>query len=88
MEDTSDNMEKLKRTLRESTMPLLSEDDLTDLLESSETLDEAIYKGAIMKSEDTTLQISGLSTADTSKYFLRIAAMYKPNNTGTLGGGR
>ena len=53
---------------------------------SSDTVDEVIYKGALMKSENTTLQVSGLSTADTSKYFLRIASMYRPSNTGILGG--
>lgn len=86
MKVTSEIMKKLKRALRENTMPLLTEDDLTDLLESSDSLDEAIYKGAIMKSENTTLQISGLSTADTSQYFLRIASMHRPNNTGILRG--
>lgn len=86
MKVKSDDMNKLKRALREETMPLLSDEDLQDLLESSKSLDEAIYKGAIMKSEDTTLQVSGLSTADSSAYFLRVARLHRPNNTGILGG--
>lgn len=86
MEVTSESIEKLKRALREDTMPLLSEEDLNDLLESSETMDEAIYKGAVIKSENTVLQVSGLSTQDMSSYFLRLAALHRPNNTGTLGG--
>lgn len=86
MEKTPQLLDQLKRALREHTMPLLSDSDLEYLLESSTSLDEAIYKGAIMKSEDTTLQVSGLSTADTSKYFLRIASMHRPNNTGILRG--
>lgn len=80
------DLEKLKFELRESDMPLLSDETLQYLLENSESLDEAIYRGAIMKSENTTLQVSGMSTADTSAYFLRIAAMHRPNNTGILGG--
>nr|DAP13410.1 MAG TPA: hypothetical protein [Caudoviricetes sp.] len=86
MEVSTDNMNKLKRALRENTMPLLTDEDLQDLLEDSDTMDEAIYKGAIMKSENTTMQVSGMSTADMSSYFLRLAAMHRPNNTGTLKG--
>lgn len=84
MEINADNIGKLKRALREDVMPLLSEDNLNDLLESADTLDEAIYNGAIMKSEDTTVQISGWSAADTSAYFLRLASLHRPNNTGVL----
>ena len=86
MEVSTDNMNKLKRALRENTMPLLTDEDLQDLLEDSDTMDEAIYEGAIMKSENTTMQVSGMSTADMSSYFLRLAAMHRPNNTGTLKG--
>lgn len=83
---TSDQLAAVKRILREDTMPLLSDELIADISSSSDTVDEVIYKGALMKSEDTTLQVSGLSTADTSKYFLRIASMHRPSNTGILGG--
>lgn len=83
---TSDQLATVKRILREDTMPLLSDELIADISSASDTLDEVIYKGALMKSEDTTLQVSGLSTADTSKYFLRIASMHRPSNTGILGG--
>ena len=62
MKVSTDNMNKLKRALRENTMPLLTDEDLQDLLEDSDTMDEAIYKGAIIKSENTTMQVSGMST--------------------------
>lgn len=83
---TSDQLATVKRILREDTMPLLSDELIADISSASDTLDEVIYKGALLKSEDTTLQVSGLSTADTSKYFLRIASMHRPSNTGILGG--
>ena len=83
---TSDQLATVKRILREDTMPLLSDELIADISSASDTLDEVIYKGALMKSEDTPLQDSGLSTADTSKYFLRIASMHRPSNTGILGG--
>lgn len=86
MDNNHDNMTKLKQALREDTMPLLTDDELTFLLENSDDINEAIYKGAIMKSENTTLSVSGLSTGDMSKYFLRLASMYRPNNSGTLKG--
>lgn len=84
MELSNENMTKLKKALREDTMPLLSDEDVEHLLGDSASMDEAIYRGAIMKSEDTTLQVSGMTTADTSRYFLRIAAMHRPSNTGIL----
>jgi hypothetical protein len=77
-------IEKMKRALREKEMPLFENEDLGFYLEEAETLNEAIYNAAIAKSENTTLQISGMTTADMSSYFLRIASMYRPNNTGIL----
>ncbi len=79
-------LEALKIALREEDMPLFSDDELNQLIKTSDSLNEAIYKGAIIKSENTTLIVSGLTTADTSAYFLRIAAMYRPNNSGVLRG--
>ena len=77
-------IEKMKRALREKEMPSFENEDLEFYLEGAETLNEAIYNAAIAKSENTTLEISGMTTADMSSYFLRIASMYRPNNTGTL----
>jgi len=41
----------------------------------------------LVKAEDTTLSISGISAADTSAYFRRLASKYRPSNSGTLKGG-
>ena len=42
----------------------------------------------LIKAEDTTLSVSGLNCADTSKYFRRLAQRYRQNNSGqlTIGG--
>ena len=40
-----------------------------------------------VKAEDTTLSVSGLNCADTSKYFRRLAQRYRQNNSGQLKGG-
>ncbi len=84
---TDENLGKLKCLLREDTMPLLSEEMLRHLLTDAQTFEEAVYNAAIMKSENTQISVSGLSTPDNSAYFLRLAAMFRPNNTGTLEGG-
>lgn len=84
MKVSEDQILMLKRALREDSMPLLSNEELEYLLETSDSMDMAIYRGAIIKSEDTSLQVSGMTTADTSRYFLRIAAIHKPSNTGIL----
>lgn len=83
----NDDIEKMRSILKEDTMPSLSDDVLEMLLNECDTFNEAIYRAAIMKSEDTTLSVSGLSTADTSAFFLRIARLYRPNNSGILRGG-
>lgn len=80
------DIQKMKAILKEDTMPLLSDDVLELLLRESDSFNEAIYRAAIMKSEDTTLNVSGLSTADTAAFFLRLARLYRPNNSGTLKG--
>lgn len=77
-------IEKMKKALRENEMPCFDNSDLEFYLEGAETLQEAIYNAAIAKSENTTMNINGMTTADMSSYFLRIASMYRPNNTGIL----
>ena len=46
-----------------------------------------IYEMLIVKSEDSTISVSGLSTQDTSSYFKRLASRYKPFNSGIMAGG-
>jgi hypothetical protein len=40
----------------------------------------------LIKAENTTLQVSGLSAGDSSTYFRRLAAKYRPYNSGVLKG--
>lgn len=76
----------MKNILREDVMPMFSDAQLADMLQRADSLDEAIYKAAIQKSENTSLIVSGVTVADSSAYFLRIARTHRPNNTGTLKG--
>lgn len=80
-------LSKLKRILREDDVPFFSDEDLEAYYnDNNQDINKTIYCCCIMKSEDTQIQISGLSLADTSKYFLRIAQQYRPRNSGILKG--
>ena len=78
-------LQVLKRELREFDLPYFSDDDLRYYLEKNEgRMNETIYELLILKSEDSRLVISGLTTEDTSSYFKRLASRYKRFNSGQL----
>ena len=80
-------LEELKLNLRESDCPFFSDEELTTYYSrNGGDLKKTTYECLIVKSQNTTLSVSGLSCADTSKYFLRLATIYKPNNSGVLKG--
>ena len=53
-------------------------------MNNGQDLRSTIYTCLLIKAEDTTLSVSGMSCADSSKYFRRLASMYVPVNSGTL----
>lgn len=79
-------LDKLKFILRESEMPMFTDDELQEYLDAADSFDTAAYELLLMKSENTGLQISGLSIQDTSAYFRRLAQMHRPSHSGVLGG--
>lgn len=82
------SIEDLKIVLREKDIPFFTDEELEFYLaQNNGDYDAAAYQCLIIKSEDTTLSISGLSTADSSKYFKRLASKYRPRNSGILSGG-
>ena len=81
------NIEDLKIVLREEDIPFFTDEQLDFYLrENGGNYDLTAYQCLLIKAEDTTLQVSGLSAADSSKYFRRLAAKYRPNNSGILKG--
>ena len=81
------NIEDLKIVLREADIPFFIDEQLDFYLrENGGNYDLTAYQCLLIKAEDTTLQVSGLSAADSSKYFRRLAAKYRPNNSGILKG--
>lgn len=82
------NLEELKIVLREDDVPFFSDAQLEFYLqENGGDYTATAYQCLLIKAEDTTLSVSGLSAADSSKYFRRLAAKYRPYNSGVLRGG-
>ena len=81
-----DDISWLKSVLREEAVPYFSEEEIEFFLKEEGDKRAAAYKMLLIKAEDTTLTVSGLTTADSSGYFRRLARMYKPNNSGVLKG--
>lgn len=82
------DIERIKKEIREEQSPYFEEDDFTYYLNKNNgDVDATIYEMLIIKSEDSTISVSGLSTQDTSSYFKRLASRYKKFNSGILKGG-
>lgn len=81
------NLEDLKIVLREDDVPFFTDKQLEFYLkENNGNYRATAYQCLLIKAEDTTLSVSGLSAGDSSKYFRRLAAKYRPNNSGVLKG--
>lgn len=82
------NLEELKIVLREDEVPFFTDKELEFYLyENNGDYRATAYQCLLIKAENTTLNISGLSAADSSTYFRRLAAKYRPRNSGILMGG-
>lgn len=82
------DIERIKREVRENQSPYFEEDDFQYYLDKNNgDVNATIYEMLIIKSEDSTISVSGLSTKDTSAYFKRLASRYKTFNSGNLIGG-
>lgn len=82
------SIEDLKIVLRESDIPFFTDEQLMfHLRENGFDYRITAYRCLLIKAEDTTLSVSGLNAADSSKYFRRLAAQYRPHNSGILKGG-
>lgn len=74
--------------IRENQMPYFEKEEIEYCYEKNgNDKDKTIYELLLIKSEDSTISVSGLNTQDTSSYFKRIASRFRPVNSGTLPGG-
>ena len=82
------DIDRIKKVIREDQSPYFEDDDFAYYLaKNNGNVNDTIYEMLIIKSEDSTISVSGLNTGDTSGYFKRLASRYRPFNTGILGGG-
>lgn len=81
------DIERVKKEVREDQAPFFEEDDFEYYLAKNKgDVNATIYEMLILKSEDSTISVSGLNTTDTSSYFKRLASRFKSFNSGTLKG--
>lgn len=79
------DIERIKMEIREAQAPYFEESDFEYYLaKNGGDVNATIYEMLIIKSEDSTISVSGLSTQDTSGYFKRLASRYKPFHSGIL----
>lgn len=75
-------LEKLKTILREEEVPFFRDEELDFFLEMFDnSLELTAYHCLTIKAEECSLSISGLSLADSSAYWLRLAQLYRPSCT-------
>ena len=78
-------VEQVYKETREEQCPYFEEGDIEYYLEKNKgDVNATIYEMLIIKSEDSSLSLSGVNTTDTSGYFKRLASKYKPYNSGNL----
>lgn len=82
------DIERIKKEVREDQLPYFEEEDFDYYYKKNNCdVNKTIYEMLIIKSEDSTISVSGLTTQDTSSYFKRLASRYKSFNSGILQGG-
>ncbi len=80
-----DTLNVLKRELRENACPFFDNDDFAYYYQKNgNDIKATIYEMLLIKAEDSTISVSGLSTSDTSAYFRRLASRYRQFNSGVL----
>lgn len=75
----------IKTEIRESMSPYFDDEEIEYYFNrNGGDVDATIYELLIVKSEDSTISVSGLNTGDTSAYFKRLASRYRRYNSGVL----
>ena len=70
------DIERIKKEVREAQSPYFEEDDFQYYLDKNNgNVNATIYEMLIIKSEDSTISVSGLSTQDTSNRLIQASSM-------------
>lgn len=82
-----DKLKELKMNIRENDVPYFDDEELEYYLsKNNNDVRKASYECLIIKAENTGLNVTGLTTKDTSSYFKMLALKFRPNNSGILAG--
>lgn len=81
-----EELQELKLILREESSPFFTDKELAYYLEkNNRDINNAAYECFLLKAEDDSIALpGGLTLANNSKYWLRLAKKYKPNGSRIL----
>lgn len=80
-----DILQAIRIEIRENQSPYFEDEDIQYYFQKNDGDFEAtVYELLIIKSEDSSLSVSGLSTGDTSRYFKMLASKHRKYNSGVL----
>ena len=79
-------IQELKLILREETSPFFTDEEIAYYLEKNNgNINNAAYECLLLKAEDDSIALpGGLTLANNSSYWLRLAKKYKPNGSRIL----
>lgn len=78
-------IEQIKLIIREKDVPFFTDNEIQQYLDlNNGDYRKTIYDLLLIKSENTSTSISGLSVADSSSYFKRLAKRYRPSTSHIL----
>lgn len=77
----------LKTELREKDCPFFTDEECEYYFyKNNGDMQKTLHEMLLIKAEDSTITVSGLSSSDTSSYFRRLASRYRTFNSGVLNG--
>lgn len=79
-------IQELKLILREETSPFFTDEEIAYYLNKNNgNINNAAYECLLLKAEDDSIALpGGLTLANNSEYWLRLAKRYKPNGSRIL----
>ena len=78
-------IEQIKLIIREKDVPFFTDEEIQQYVDlNNGNYQKTIYDLLLIKSENTSTSISGLSVADSSSYFKRLAKRYRPSTSHIL----
>lgn len=79
-------IQELKLILREETSPFFTDEEIAYYLNKNNgNINSTAYECLLLKAEDDSIQLpGGLTLANNSLYWLRLAKKYKPNGSRIL----